>query len=174
MLRTKFFVLASLLVTTAAVAQTPSPDTQLTQVLINEIRQLRQDLQTTAVTIQRVQLVMFRVQAQAALATRATQRLDDARSRCSQMQFQRKMVTDDLDRTEQRVRAAQNPTEKKNAEDMLPRLKAQLDMSAMQEQQCQSSQAEAESQFRTEQAKLNDLQDQMDKLDKVLDGYGKK
>jgi len=173
MLWTKFLALASLLVTTA-VAQTPSPDTQLTQALIHEIRQLRQDLQSTAATIQRVQLMMFRLQAQTALTTRATQRLDDAKARCGQVQFQRKMSADSLDRAEQRARLSQNPIEKKEAEDVQAQIKLQLDTAAMQEQQCQSMQAEAESQFRMEQAKLSDLQDQMDKFDKVLDGYGKK
>jgi hypothetical protein len=44
---------------TAAVscAQTPPQDGQLTQALLAEIRLLRQDLQSTAVAIQRVQLV---------------------------------------------------------------------------------------------------------------------
>lgn len=173
MLRTKFFVLASWLVTTAA-AQTASPDTQLTQALINEIHQLRQDLQTAAAANQRVQLMMFRLQAQTALTTHATQRLDDAKSKCGQLQFQRKRTADALEQIEQRARVPQNPADNKNAEEMLPQIKAQLELATMEEQHCQSAQADAESQFRTEQAKFNDLQDQMDKLDKVLDGYGKK
>ena len=69
-----------LLLTAAAFAQTASPDTQLTQALIAEIHQLRQDLQTTAVTIQRVQIVMYRLQTEASLLYRATERLDNARA----------------------------------------------------------------------------------------------
>jgi len=42
-------------------AQTPSQDVQMTHALLSEIRLLRQDLQATAVAIQRVQLVMFRI-----------------------------------------------------------------------------------------------------------------
>jgi hypothetical protein len=35
-------------------------------------------------------------------------------------------------------------------------------------QQCQSTLLDAESQFRTEQAKMNEIQDQFDKLDRDL------
>ena len=39
---------------------------------------------------------------------------------------------------------------------------------ANEEQQCQAEQADAEIQFRSEQAKMIDLQDQLDNLDRVL------
>jgi hypothetical protein len=94
--------------------------------MLTEIRQLRHDLQTTAATIQRVQIVMYRLQAEAALMDRATQRLDQARAGCSQGQMQRK------------------------------RLAAQIE--------------QAETQFRVEQATMNDLQAQLDKLDRLLAG----
>src|SRR5437660_8791303 len=83
-----------------AMAQSASPDTQLTQALLTEIRQLRQDLQTTAVTIQRVQIVMYRLQAETAAVNRATQRLDDARTRCNQAQTQHKMMNTEVERFE--------------------------------------------------------------------------
>jgi len=174
MYRAMGFVFASLLVTTPAAAQTASADTQLTQALIGEIRQLRLDLQATAATIQRMQLVMFRAQAETQLMARATQRLDDARAKCSQLQSQRKMESSQVDVFEQRLRNAQNPAEQKNAAEFLPRVKASLEMLTNEEQQCQSREADAESQFRAEQAKMTELQDQMDKLDKILDGSGKK
>ena len=53
---------------------------------------------------------------------------------------------------------------------MLPQLKANLEMWTNEEQQCQVREAEAETQSRAEQAKLNELQDQLDKLDRVLAG----
>jgi hypothetical protein len=162
-----------LLLSVPAVAQTASPDTQLTQALLTEIRQLRQDLQTTAATIQRVQIVMYRLQAQTTAMNRATQRLDDARRNCNQAQFQRKMTTDEIARNEERQRNAQNPTDRKVAEEMLPRLKSNLEMFTSQEQQCRATEADADSLFRAERAKTSELEDQLDKLDKVLAGVGK-
>ena len=162
-----------LLLTIPARAQNPSPDTQLTQALLTEIHALRQDLQTTAATIQRVQIVMYRLQAETALMNRATQRLDDSRNRCTQAQFNHKMATDELARAEDRQRNAQNPVDRKTADDMVSRVKSNLEMWTTQEQQCRTTEAEADSQFRAERAKMSELEDQLDKLDKVLSGVGK-
>src|SRR5260370_24230966 len=62
-------------------AQTPSQDMQVTQALLAEIRLLRQDLQATAVTIQRVQLIMFRMQTATAPLNRTPPRHQDAPNR---------------------------------------------------------------------------------------------
>src|SRR5437868_3923159 len=127
--RASFFALtalatAALASARPAFAQTAPPDSQLTQALLTEIRQLRQDLQTTAITIQRVQIVMYRLQAAATLMSRATQRLDDARSRCTQAQSQRKMFTTQLEQIEEKQRSTQNAVDLKNFAEILPRLKS--------------------------------------------------
>ena len=145
-------------------AQTQSQDTQLTQALLTELRQLRQDLQTTAATIQRVQLVMFRMQTAAQSLSRATQRLDDARNRCSYVQPQRKMLTGQLEQAETRQRAAPVPDPRvaDPRQDEIARLKSNLEMMAVQEQQCQTNLIDVETQLRTEQAKMSELQDQFE------------
>jgi hypothetical protein len=165
-------ILPLLLLVISARAQNPAPDTQLTQALLNEIRQLRQDLQVTAVTIQRVQIVMYRLQAEASLLNRATQRLDEARNRCTQAQSQKKMMTTQIEQAEERQRSSQNPVDKKAAEEMLQRMKPSFEMWTTQEQQCHSAEADADSQFRAERAKMSELEDQLDRLDKVLSSVG--
>jgi chromosome segregation ATPase len=157
-----------LLLTIPARAQSSSPDTQLTQALLTEIRQLRLDLQTTAATIQRIQIVMYRLQSETAIMNRATQRLDDARNRCTQAQSQKKMMVTQIEQAEERLRNAQNPIDRKAAEDMLGRIKPNLEMWNSEEQQCHSREADADSQFRAERAKMSELEDQLDKLDKAL------
>ncbi len=164
-------VICWLLLAAPAWAQTASPDSSLTQALLTEISLLRQDLQTIAVTIQRVQIVMYRLQAETNLMARATQRLDEARTKCSQAQVQRKNIANQIELAEATARNAQNPAERKDAEQMIPRFKSAVEMFTNEEQQCQAREADAETQSRAEQAKLTDLQDQLDKLDKVLAGY---
>ena len=156
-----------------AQAPPPSQDTQLTQALLAELRALRQDLQTTAAAIQRVQLVMFRMQTAAQTLSRATQRMDDARNRCNYVQPQRKMLTSQIEQAETRQRSATNPPDPR-LPDEVGRLKSNLEMLTVQEQQCQSTLVDVETQLRTEQAKMNDLQDQFDKLDRVLADVGRK
>ena len=78
-----------------AFAQTLLPDSQATQSVLTEIRQLRHDLQITAATIQRVQIVMYRLQAEAALMDRRRSvsiklALDAAKDRCSTKGLPRK------------------------------------------------------------------------------------
>jgi outer membrane protein OmpA-like peptidoglycan-associated protein len=111
---------------------------------------------------------MCRLQAEAALIDRATQRLDQARAGCSQGQMQRKRLAAQIEQAETRTRNAQNPSDQKAAEEILSNLKASDEIWLSQEQECQIEQTEAETQFRAEQAKMNDLQAQLDKLDRLL------
>ena len=82
--------------------------------------------------------------------------------------MQRKRLAAQIEQAETRKRNAQNPSDQNAAEEMLSNLQASDEMWASQEQECQIEQTEAETQFRAEQAKMNDLQDQLDKLDRLL------
>ena len=164
----------ALLIATAAWAQTASPDTQALQALVAEIRQLRQDMQATTLVTQRVQIVLYRLQTQTALVTRASSRLDDARSSLGNLQSDKKTIADRLPQMEESAKSVQDPKERKNMEDMLVGTKMQIERLAADEQRLQSRAIDAETQFRTEQNKLADLQDQLDRLDKLLDSLSRK
>jgi uncharacterized protein YhaN len=174
MRRTSVCFLLLLFKTTAVTAQTASADSQMTQAMLAEIRQLRQDLQTTAATIQRAQIVMYRLQVEGAVLDRATQRLEQARAGCNQAQQQRKLVTTQIEQAEARKRNSHSSSDQTVVEELISRLKSSVEMWAGEEQQCQIEQVDAESQLRAEQTKMNDLQDQLDKLDKILAAYAGK
>jgi len=135
---------------------------------------LRSDLQLTAATIQRVQIVMYRMQAQANALDRASQRFDQARAASNDAQSQQRMLAQQIEVWEGQRRAAQDAAQGKTAEQMLESLKAHTEALAAQEQERQAEQTEAETQLRAEQAKMNDLQEQLDKLDRLLSGFGAK
>jgi chromosome segregation ATPase len=116
---------------------------------------------------------MFHLQFETYALDRATQRLDQARAACSQAEMQGKMSKSRIEEAEA-ARGSQNPSDQKAAEQYLANLKSNLEMSDAEEQQCQVERADAENQFRTEQAKVNDLEEQLDKLDKALAGYATK
>ena len=168
----------ALFIVTAAAAQTAaqtgSPDTQALQALVTEIRQLRLDLQATTIATQRVQIVLYRLQTQTALVTRASSRLDDARSSLGNLQSEKKKVSDQMSRGEEYAKSLQKPEERKGVEDMLAATKMQLERLAADEQRLQSREIDAETQLRAEQNKLADLQDQLDRLDKLLDSFTRK
>jgi transcriptional accessory protein Tex/SPT6 len=62
-----------------------------------------------------------------------------------------------------------SPTDRKQVQQEISRLKAELESLAGEEQQRQTAELEAEEQLRTEQAKLSGLEDRMDRLEKELD-----
>jgi chromosome segregation ATPase len=163
-------IFCTLALAASGFAQQQTSDSQVTAALLNEIRQLRQDLQVTASVIQRSQILMYRLQMETAALSRATQRYDDARSRCSSYQSQAKMMGTQIESMEARVSALQSPAEQKSQLDNIARLKAQLTMYANEEQQCQPRITDAQSQMQAAQARVEDFQGQLDRLDKLLAG----
>jgi chromosome segregation ATPase len=79
-----------------------------------------------------------------------------------------------IEQYEARQRAAQTPAEAKNMEDTLVRIRPQLAQWINEEQQCQPRQIDAQSQLQAAQARVDDFQGQLDKLDKLLAGIGGK
>jgi chromosome segregation ATPase len=161
-------------IVTAAGAQTAAPDTQALQALVAEIRQLRQDLQATTVVTQRVQIVLYRLQIQTALTTSAASRLDDARTSLGKAQSEVKRVSGFIPQVEEEVKSTQDQAQRKVKEETLSQVKVNLERLAADEQRLQSREIDAETQFRAEQGKLADLQDQLDRLDKLLDSLTRK
>jgi chromosome segregation ATPase len=174
MVRAAFILSLPLFATATAWAQSAAPGPPALEALVSEIRQLRQDLQATTVAAQRVQIALFRLQTQTTAVARAASRLDDLHSRLSQIQTHQREVASRLQHFEEQQRDSHDPNELKVAAEVVPQLKAELDRQAPEEQLLQASEAETASQLRSEQAKLSDLQDQLDRLDKVLASFDRK
>jgi chromosome segregation ATPase len=169
-----FRAVFALIITTTAAAQTPSPDSQALQALVTEIRQLRQDMQATTIATQRVQIVLYRLQTQTALVTRASSRLDELRSALGALQSDMKSSSARVLQMENAIKSVQDNRERKQMEDALAEMKSAVERRAADEQRLQSREIDAETQLRAEQAKLADLQDQLDRLDKLLDSFTRK
>jgi chromosome segregation ATPase len=163
------YVFFAVAISASAQSAAGPQDSATTQALIAEIRLLRQDLQNTAAAIQRAQIVMFRLQTEAQSLNRAIQRADEARGRCADLEHQRREIAGELQRLEERQRMPQGPPDQGLAENIV-HLKAGLESLGNDQQQCQAREIEAGGQLRDEQAKMNELQDQLDKLDKTLAG----
>jgi hypothetical protein len=168
------YLLMFLFAASVAVAQTSPTDSQLTQTLLSEVRQLRSDLQSSAATIQRVQIVMYRLQSEANMLDRAMQRFEQARGACMQAEEQQKMFADQIADAEEQARDSRNSANQQTSQNMLTRLKATQERFARQEQECQIERGAAENQLKIEQAKMSDLEAQLEKLDRILAGYAQK
>jgi len=162
-----------LLIPAPIYGQSSSTDSQTLQSLLAEVRQLHHDLQTTTIAAQRAQILLYRLQGQEAIVARASQRLDDARARLTEVQSNRTKLTADIKKYEELVSQIENsPTDRKQIEDLLPQLKAKLTALENEEQQRQTREIEAEDELRTERAKLGELQVQLDRLETILEGSG--
>jgi len=170
MKRLSFLPLALLLVSTAF-AQTNPADSDTLKALLTEVRQLRQDLRTTTVAAQRAQILVYRTQAQESVVRRLQERVDDARSKLAQIQSELKRLTQAIKRDEDLLDHTDNPATRKDLEQEIIQIKARQEMQASVEQETQAKVIESEEQLRLEQAKLGGLQDQLDRLEKLLESF---
>ena len=174
MLRSWLYCSLLILTSRPLTAQTPPTDLPTPQAMLAEIRQLRSDLQIAAATIQRVNIVMFRLQTQSGVVDRLTQKVDQVRTQCDQAQTNQKMFVARLEDFQADRSGVQDTGAQKMFERNVANLKSAVVELASEVPRCQAEQAGAETELRSEQNKMNELQDQLEKLDKALAVYGGK
>ena len=166
--RLSLLVLGILLCSTASSGQTSPSDSQTLQVLLSEIHQLRLDLQTRIIAVQRGQILIYRLQGQEAIVARASQHLDEARDKLKKIQEERENVTTEIKQGEDFMSNTGN-SQRQEFENKLARLKRRLLSLQNEEQQMQTREIEAEQQLREEEARVSDLRTRLDLLDKALE-----
>lgn len=170
MLRSLLFVLALLLASTTTCAQrTVSADSQTLEALLEEVRQLRQDLRSTSVTSVRAQILLHRVQMQEAAVVRLSLKAESAQARLAESQSAQQRVTDQIHVLENHKQSTSDSREEQELEHGLENLKRNLQQFDREVQQRQAKASEAEEQVRGEQDKLSELEDQLERLDKELE-----
>jgi|SRR5271169_6669470 len=147
--------------TTATFAQTTSSDSQTLQALLTEVRQLRQDLQVSLTRMQSSQILLSRLQIQQVAVSRASQHLEEARTKLAEVQVVIRSEAAEIKHYEDAPNTGDHTVQ---AEDALNRAKADLEASTNLAQQRQSTETDAEQQLRMEQDKLNGLESQLDEL----------
>lgn len=170
MRRSLLFILCFLFLSASGLCQSTATESLGMQALVAEVHQLRKDLQTTNANALRVQLLLYRLQAQEATVRRASEHLNEARARLAGTQRRREEVTATLKRFEESIDNAElSPADRKQVQQEGSRNKAELESLAAEEQQRQTAEMEAEEQLRAEQAKLSGLEDRVDRLEKELE-----
>jgi chromosome segregation ATPase len=167
MRRAYFLILVVLGITAAGFGQGTSSDSQTLRALLSEVRELRQVLQSSLTRIQSAQILLSRLQIQEMAVTRASQHLDDARSKLAEVQVALKSEGAEIKHFEDYTPNAGESAAQ--VEEALKRAKSDLEASTDLEQQRQATESEAEEQLRTEQDKLNSLEAQLDELVRNMD-----
>ena len=158
-----------ILLVLAAEAFAQSPDAILTKTLIDEIHALRQNLEATTITSQRVQIVLYRLQSQTALVATAQQRLDGAHQRVEEVASRRREIAGRVQSIEDTLSKLVDGPQKKDMEAELRSLRQVAESVAAEESARRAAESDAASQYRTEQDKLGGLQSTLDRLDRALD-----
>ena len=130
---------------------------------------------TIAMTVatQRVQIALYGLQIQDAAVARATQRLDDARNRRLGAEAGRDHTASQIQLMEGKLAAGTlQESDAKDVQAQLPQIKSELEAQTSEVQNRQAAEAEASSEFRREKAKLVELQDRIERLDKALEKLG--
>jgi chromosome segregation ATPase len=162
-------VLASFfLFSSSAFGQATPTESQTLQAVLAEIRQLRQDLQTSAIAARRAQILIYRLRVQEDAVANASQRLDEAKSSIEQLRANRKYHESEIKRYEEMKDRPENAAQRKQFEDAITEFKAQIEALLHEEQEAQMRETELEQQSRIEQAKLEQLDGELDRLDQAV------
>ena len=163
------FSVCFLLFCASTLGQAPSNE-QGMQALVAEVRQLRKDLQMSNGSALKAQVLLYRLQVQEAAVARASERVSDSRGRLADTRRHLAEVTGRQKRLEESLDNAEiSPADRKEFQVEIAAGKVQLENVTAEEQQRQAAEMDAEEQLRTEQAKLNELEERMDRLEKALD-----
>jgi chromosome segregation ATPase len=162
-----------LLAASNGLCQTPAREPDTLQALLVEVHQLRQDIEAMTVASQRVQIALYALQMQDAAVARAAQRLDSARDRRSGAEANRDRTASAIQVLEGNLSSGTlGEAEAKGLKGQLSQMRGQIEGQTAEVQALQAAEAEASSQLRSEQAKLGDVQERIDRLDKTLEKLG--
>ena len=170
MYRLSFLLLVLPVVSSPAMGQTNSKDSETLQALLTEVRQLRQDFEATVVVVHKVQVLIYRLQAQNTTVSRLSRIVDDAHAEVNQLKNGRDKLVADIKQHEDFVNSNLNASgDRKAVEDALPGLKERLALLDDQLQQAQKEESTAQEQLQSEKAKLDSLEAEFDRLEKSFE-----
>jgi chromosome segregation ATPase len=170
MIRSVVLAVGSLLLSSVAVSQSPTcPEAETMQSLLTEVRQLRQDLQTVSVAARKAQILIYRLYIQEAIVQRVSENLNNTKTALDGMRMSREYQTEQIKRYEEAKESSDEPTYRKQMDDMIAHVKSRLEAGNSVEQEMQAKAMELEEELRSERAKLEQEQAKLDELDNALE-----
>jgi len=134
-------------------AQNHEPNSQTLQEILAEIKAIHEDMRVTEST----QILLAELEMQQAVVNRATENVDAARSRLSDVQRDQKLVANELARAEERLDKSSNEDEKKSLTDEIERHKGNAAALKLEEQRRMTTLQEMEERLKTAQDSLETI-----------------
>ena len=127
----RLFLLPVLLAATVAWCQDHPTDSQTLRSILEEIRLLRRDVQSSSVASQRVQIALYQLQLQDAAVARAMKLVEETHTKLTEFEAERTRVAANLERSESERDRTQDVNERKLFEEQaIPELKKHLNQIA--------------------------------------------
>jgi hypothetical protein len=159
---------AFLFVAIAATAQTSSNDSETLRALLNEVRQLRKDVQTGSAGMQRVEILLYRHGEQAEKVNRLEANLEARRGELNQIHERQQELTRNLKQLQERRNASLNPTEQGPLEAAISQIKDRSEALPKEEEQKRAEILGLENELQSERLKLDALDRELDELERSL------
>jgi predicted nucleic acid-binding Zn-ribbon protein len=168
-LLSRFILVVGLLAVPGVYGQNVAASDATVQALLAEVRQLRLALERSAIVAPRIQVMLQRMQMQQDAANRASKDLDDVRNQIANLANQERSMTTQLKEMEKGAETEQDPVRRKSLENESRMFKGMLENQATSMTQLRAREAETEGRLQTEQAKLSELNERLNVLERQLD-----
>ena len=153
---------------TKPVATPQDDDRQVLRALLEEMRQLRLALQRSQLASQRIQVTLERIRLGQARMDSITRALENLRARLAYLKESRPGIEEQLKHAEELLGRAADPDRRAELEEQVKQRKGLLSLWKQEGEQLRTREAELISQLQVEQAKLTDLNDQLEDMVRAL------
>ena len=144
-------------------------EAQILEDLVTEVRQLRLALERTNSINSRLQITLQRVQLQQNQVTRISGQLESVHDAIGRLESEQTDLSNHMADVESRMEQEQNADRQKAIQIEQKQMKLMLDQKAQAIQEQRTREGELTSQLQSEQARLNQLQADLDSLEKQIE-----
>jgi hypothetical protein len=148
-------------------AQGENPQTM--QALLNEVRQLRLAIQRSNLSAYRAQIIIERTRSQQQRVDQLSEKLREMRERIDEMKIPQSESQDRLKKIESQLSEERDANKRRELEELQDEGKTRLKLLAQDEARRREQEAQLASQLQVEQARLAELNDQLDALQHELE-----
>lgn len=171
-MKTWICLLVLALTTTAGFGQMGSSDEQMLHAILNELQSMHAEIRTQSARTQTMQVLLFELQNQQSVLTRATQSAETARMKSTDTQEAVRRVFSDITQAESSVNSAGNDADKARLESQVERMKSGLTLMRKTEQDRATEQQQADAQLQKAQSTYDAIQDELNAFMKTLQEAG--
>jgi hypothetical protein len=142
------------------------PESNLLQALISEVHQLRLSIERSNTVVPKMQITLTRIQMQQQKVEQRERELQAIRTKIDDAQAGRERMLTAQRQIDQQAAQSQDPAQKKQLEEAITAVRNSLEEQNLREQQGRAQESAAAGQLKVEQAKLQELEQQLDRLEK--------